>query len=653
MGEVATHKKLIFLRPGSVFSQSHSVVRFSNFFRSLFQGVQEAGHFRNFSEGLFSLGVQGLTAGGYVAVLWGFTMAHAEESKSGYEWMPTEAEHAGAQQGPAAPLHPLTITTTPKPTADASRFTKVYTLELEKFGIRKDGTEAEATSKGINAALRHAKTLNANRIVFPAGTYLINVNDPVILDHQDTIVDLNGATLQAQANSRSDYTTVEIWPEAKNLRLTNGTLRGDREEHDYKTVKGTHEGCAGLAVLGGDNLEIDHLHVTQFPGIGVTNSSTGMRNREELLAHIYYLVERKNMEFGGFSGTGEKVDDSGKLRSITPYAIGGERNQFELGYNAGYMGFPWILGRAYQVIFLDENQQFLEKRDVLQYRKVQVPEKARFLHLEFNQSEIAEEPAHPASTEFLVRITNFLPSTDVHFHDNLMDFNRSLGLSGVGQRWLIEKNRVENNGGIAPGYGIDLEDGWEMMQDVVFRGNSFQDNEQGDIVICAGSEILVEENDFTNKVVFHGRAYNYTMRNNRLNGGYAFYTTRSGIATITGNTYRDVKRVEVTFDGRGFADGIVRKQGENVGTPPLLSTRETFEDVGQVKGTYINYRDSKFTNTKLVAGEETRLVALENCAFENSTLDISDKGGKFIFREKNNTGELSVIGNGQERIQAN
>ena len=583
-----------------------------------------------------------------VAALLGFAVAHAAKS-DGYEWMPAEAEHAGAQQGPAAPLHPLTITSTPKPTADASKFTKVYTLELEKFGIRNDGTEAEATSKGINAALQHAKTAGANKIVFPAGTYLINVNDPVILDHQDTIVDLNGATLQAQTNTRSDYTILQIWPEAKNLRLTNGTLRGDREEHDYQTVEGTHEGCAGLSVIGGDGLEIDHLHVTQFPGIGVTNSSTGMRNREELLAHIYYLVERKNLESGAFSKTGEAVEDSGKLRSIRPYAIGGERNQFELGYNAGYMGFPWILGRAYQVVFLDENEQFLEKRDVLQFRRVQVPEKARFMHLEFNQPEIAEEPAHPASTEFLVRITNFIPSTDVHFHDNLLDFNRSLGFSGVGIRWLIENNRIENNGGIAPAYGIDLEDGWEMMQDVVFRKNSFQDNQQGDIVICAGSEIVVEDNDFTNKVVFHGRAYNYTVRGNRVKGGYVFYTTRSGVATITGNTYEGVGRVEMNFDGRGLADGLVRKKGENVATPALVATNETLTEVGQVTGTFINYRDSRFTDSKLVAGDSTRLVSLENCTFENTTFEVKDQGPQFFFHEKNNTGDLPVTGGGEER----
>ncbi len=577
-------------------------------------------------------------------------MGECFAESSGYEWMPAEAEHAGAPAQDAAPLRPLSEVSVPKPTADVSKFTKVYTLELDKFGIRNDGTDADATSKGLNAALQHAKTVGANKIVFPAGTYLISETDPVIFDHQDTIVDLNGATLQVRTNGKPMYAVVEVLPGTKNFRLTNGTIRGDRDEHDFKTAPGTHEGASCLSIVGGDNLEFDHLHLTKATGDGAQVSSTGARNRNELLTRIYHDVSRANLESGGFSDRGEKVADTEKIRSIKPYAIGGERKQFELGFLGGYMGFPWILGRAYQVYFFDADNGFLEKQDCLQYRKVQVPEKARFMHVEFNQPAISDEPAHSAAHDWMVRINNFTPSTDVHFHDNLMDFNRRLGFCGAGVRWLIENNRFENNGGTAPAYGVDLEDGWEMMQDVVFRKNTFKGNQIGDIVICAGSEILVEDNDFDNKVVFHGRAYNYTVRGNRMNGGFVFYTTRSGVATITGNTYRNVKRLEVNFDGKGVADGLVRKKGETVGTPPLLSTNETFLDVDEVKGTYVNYRDSRFTNTKLLAGDTTRLVSLVNCTFDNATLDIPNKGPDFRFIEKNNTGELAITGTGETRM---
>jgi hypothetical protein len=579
------------------------------------------------------------------------SIGHA--ASSGYEWMPAEAEHTGSSAGGIAPLMPLTITATPKPTADASKFTHVYTLELEKFGIRNDGTEAEATSKGLNAALQHAKTVGANRIVFPPGTYLISENIPVAIDHQDTIVDLNGATLQIRPNGLTHYAVVEILPAAKNLRLTNGTIRGDRDEHDYKAAPGTHEGGAGLTVVGGHNLEIDNLHLTKCTGDGANASSSGTRNRNELLKLIYHNVDRKNIESGGFSDQGEKVPDAEKIRSIKPYAIGGERNQFELGFLAGYMGFPWILGRAYQVYFFDAENRFLEKRTCLQYRKVQVPEKARFMHVEFNQPSVSDKPAHSAANDFLVRINNFAYSTDVHFHHNLMEENRRLGFSGAGVRWLFENNRFENNGGTAPAFGIDLEDGWELMQDVVIRKNTFKGNKAGDLVICAGSEILVEDNDFEKTVVFHGRAYNYTMRGNRLNGGNVYYTTRSGIATIADNIYKNVKSVALSFDGKGVADGLVRKAGENVSTPPLRSTGESFTDVAKISGTYINYRNSRFTNSVLVAGKATRLVSLEDCTFENTSLDIQEKAPEFVFKTKNNQGELPRTGAGEHRKLTN
>jgi len=46
----------------------------------------------------------------------------------------------------------------------------------------------------------------------------------------------------------------------------------------------------------------------------------------------------------------------------------------------------------------------------------------------------------------------------VHFHDNYIFNNRALGLAICGgQKWLIEDNLFEKNGGQAPSYAIDYE----------------------------------------------------------------------------------------------------------------------------------------------------------------------------------------------------
>ncbi len=566
--------------------------------------------------------------------------------------MPPEAEDKALQAHDVAKtILPVTITSTPKATADASRYTRVYTLELEKFGISNDGTNAEATSQGINAALQHAKTLQANKIVFPKGTYLIDENNPILLDHQDTIVDLGGSTLQVRTNGRPGYAVVQILPGAKNLRLTNGTIRGDREEHDYKAARGTHEGGHCIEIVGGDELEIDHLHLTHATGDGLTASSSGARNREELLARILHNVTRANLESGAFSENGEKIDSEEKIRTRTSYPLKEGLKTFELGYLAGYQGFPWIKGRTYQAYFYDREQRFLGKKECLQYRKVEVPEGARFVHFEFNQPDVDTEAAHSgAPGDWLVRVNNFTPPTNVHVHHNLFDYNRRLGIGTVGQRWVIEENRFENNGGTPPSYGIDLEDGWELMQDIVIRKNRFRNNKLGDIVICAGSELLVEENEFTNKVVFHGRAYNYTVRKNHFSGGGVHYSTRTGIATISDNTYENVPYISITFDNKKVADGFVRKPGETIATPPLLLTNETVVGVKNIKGTYLNFAGGKFRDCQFLADEKTYLVRIENAKLEQCTLNVPNKGGKVVLELKKNQGDPKIKGDGASRI---
>src|SRR5690606_4863891 len=114
------------------------------------------------------------------------------------------------------------------------------------------------------------------------------------------------------------------------------------------------------------------------------------------------------------------------------------------------------------------NMNFLEQKQCLQFRKVKIPASGNYAHFEFNQPNVPEEPAHAGASKgtFVGRITNYRPPTDVHFHHNTLVGNRRLGMGYCGgQRWLIEENLFERNGGTAPAYGIDFEDGWELSQD--------------------------------------------------------------------------------------------------------------------------------------------------------------------------------------------
>ena len=330
-------------------------------------------------------------------------------------WLPPSSQSTdptGRQNLPK-----ITITRTPKQTADKSKFTRKYTLDLKKFNISNKGINPVSTSKGINAALQNAKRLKANYIIFPKGTYLISETDPILIDHKDTIIDLNGATLQINDNAMIKYSIVNFIDGAEHVRLTNGTLRGDKDKHDFSSNNGFHEWGHGLVFDGGRHLEADHLLLRNVTGDGANSRFTGARTRTELLANIAHTIYRKHLEQGAFSSKGLKTDSREKTRSITPFDLTKCKGEFEFGYSTGYLGYPFIRGRDYQAYFYNSDMQFIEMKKSLQFRKVIIPKEAKFAHLEFNQPEISEQPLHAGAGRgsFVGRISNYKGSVDVHF----------------------------------------------------------------------------------------------------------------------------------------------------------------------------------------------------------------------------------------------
>ncbi|APZ91815.1 hypothetical protein Fuma_01409 [Fuerstiella marisgermanici] len=575
----------------------------------------------------------------------------ADKAPRKLDWMPAEAVNDASRTAGGDYFVPeIVITETPRTTADAEKFQRVYVLELERFNIHTDNSHAVETSNGINQALQHAKTLNANRIVFPKGIYQISELDPVVIDHRQTIIDLNGATLQLRSNGLAKYSVIEIVDGAEDVRLTNGHIRGDKDTHDFSTGRG-HEWGHGLVLHGGQGVEVDHLTVSHVTGDGVSTRNSGARTRPELLEKIKYSVYPRHLEQGAFDSAGAKVDSSKKMRSIEPFDLTSCGGQFEFGYSTGYLGYPFIKGRLYQAHFYDAKMKFIEMQKCLQFRKVTIPDNAQFVHLEFNQPAVSQTPAHAGAARgtFVGRITNFRPPCDVHFHHNTLFENRRLGLGFCGgNRWLIEDNLFERNGGTAPAYGIDFEDGWELMQDVVVRNNRFKDNVAGDLVICAGSELLIEDNVFEGNVIVHGRPHNYTFRNNSYTGGLVRYTTRTGVASIHNNTYKNCS-LSILFDDKAVADGLNRSDGEQVATPPLMLNGEHLQNVSKVTGTYFKFTDATLDNVHFVAGQETRLIDIKNSRIENSSIQYEPNGPPVIVEIKNTLGAISEHGAGLKR----
>ena len=577
------------------------------------------------------------------------------------EWMPEEAAGGYESEGGERIQLPVTLTKLPKKTADVSRFSRKYVIDTQKFNIYKDGTHPESTVKGINAALRYAGEQGFNRIVFPRGTYMVPEDQAVVIDLKNTVIDFNGATFTIVPNGKTHYSIIQVVQGAENLRLTNGIIRGDKARHDYKTVKGTHEGGCGLSLVSGRELEIDHMTILDCTGDGVGVSSMGTRTRKELLERIFLRIyPKKHLESGAFNEKGEKIPSGEKTRTSAPIDMAKFEDEFEIGYLAGYQGFPFVLGRVFQALFYDKDGKFLEKRKCLQYRKIKRPENAMFLNLEFNQPEVTDQPFHSgaAANSWVLSINNFLPPVDVHFHHNRMSGNRRLGLGLCGgQRWIIEHNEFSGNGGTPPAYGVDLEDGWELVYDIVFRHNVFRGNAGGSLVVCAGSELLFERNLFEStperisRILFYGRAYNYFFLNNTIRGGTVGFGSRTGIATISGNTYENCT-IRISYDGKGVADGLYRKsKSDQIRTPPLVLKNETLRNISQLNGTYLSFVKSALYKVNAEAGADAKLISFLDCRIQDSTLRFRQGREKVFVRFSGNRGAFEEKGRGLHRRQ--
>lgn len=169
------------------------------------------------------------------------------------------------------------------------------------FGIKSDGSNADATTKGINKAIEYANKNNIEYVKLEKGIYLIDgsisssyigetaVKKGVILKSNITL-DLNGSELRQVKNSCVNYAIISV-TDVKNVKICNGYIEGDRYEHDYDTIASTHEWGFGIDIRGSEQVEINNVQIQKTTGDGIivtdyTASGEGSENVNILNCNI-------------------------------------------------------------------------------------------------------------------------------------------------------------------------------------------------------------------------------------------------------------------------------------------------------------------------------------------------------------------------------
>ncbi|MCL6458106.1 MAG: right-handed parallel beta-helix repeat-containing protein [Gorillibacterium sp.] len=406
-----------------------------------------------------------------------------------------------------------------------------YAVELSRWGIHNDGTEPDATTKGINKAVRWARDNGYEGVLLPAGTYLISKDSRIELVSNMRFELDQAAIIQKEANSYERYDTLYIGEDVSHVTVRGGTYRGDREDHDYSSG-GTHEGGYGIVVMGGSQIVIEGVVASHFTGDGIYIAG---------MDHYIDTLYAADLEPGGIDSSGKAVPNSERIRSKNKIKtslqkdIFSERQVFQLAR-------PQVLSKdsLFDVFFYTASGKFLkaENNREFAYSNIPFPAMANYYRVVFRLK---------ATKGVTVGLYAQVNAKDVVVRHSELAFNRRQGITvSGGERILIEHNTIHDTQGTAPESGIDLEGGYLPNQSIQIKNNELYNNKAYDIILYDGKNATVEGNrieskdavglastrlfkgaqvsgnTFTNNIILVDRSLNFS--NNTLIDVYAKFT---------------------------------------------------------------------------------------------------------------------------------
>ena len=152
--------------------------------------------------------------------------------------------------------------------------TEVYTLELDRFGISNAGTDAQATTEGLQQALDWAHENNIGVFRVPAGEYLLGVEGN---DIYEAGVELPGnmifelddnATLRMHANNKWNYCVLAVRRQS-DVIIRGGEIIGDKDTHIFEGGGAHDEGHAICIEGNSERVLVENIELHDVTGDGV------------------------------------------------------------------------------------------------------------------------------------------------------------------------------------------------------------------------------------------------------------------------------------------------------------------------------------------------------------------------------------------------
>lgn len=362
-----------------------------------------------------------------------------------------------------------------------------YILELVRWNVKNDGTDAVNTSIGINNALAWASQQGFTEVLLPKGTYLIDETNPIQPQSFMTI-NLGGSTLRIRDNGLTGYAIISFRNNQQYARITNGKIEGDRYSHNYSSG-GTHEFGIGVDLrYGGQFITIDNLEICNTTGdaiIAIT-SFGGIGGGYPKIAG--------NLEVGGINTSNGTLNSStNRIRSKVKLPMVSQI------VNIGYFGLygdsyggigSEITTDIYDVIFYKSDNSYLSSvTNVHFFDEVAVPSGASYAKVVLHQGTV---PSISGCT-ILVRTPQF--PKHIYIEKCNLHHCRRLGIAICGAKhFYVQGCEIHHISGTGPAGAIDIEDGYDLNQYIYIDSNNIFDNDSYSIIAVAGRYINITNN---------------------------------------------------------------------------------------------------------------------------------------------------------------
>lgn len=428
---------------------------------------------------------------------------------------------------------------------------QVYTItdsDLTQYQINKNNSDALEdminNRVGLTNLFAHLQSRGYRKVVLPDGIYRINrclrdgtveKKDCPITIPTRLIVDMNGATFKLHPYDDREYGNKA---QVENLmvrmvdcfdsHLVNGTLEGDfferRDELTWDLGDGKTENAISggngehnntFIAYGGEFCSLDNVTIKQTTGYNMTTIQNGNIGNiqsiktwfENTAVNDEVEITKEGYVTSDFVEISQELLDNHYIVASVWLALG------------GLTGMYWDM----DFHFYNNSKQFIDTIKVYQYTRCRIPEGAKYckVTLKGTIADMDNLVLH------YMKVPKYFSCNNCHWIDNRTCANPTQGHHCS----IINCDFTRTGQSITP-CEIDLEDGWEQLQDLFVKGCIIHENVgTADVIDNAGINHVYENNVNMNFLIRY-RCNGVVIRNNK-NSGISLT-----IGWMTGNSIR-------------------------------------------------------------------------------------------------------------------